>query len=26
MEKDRGKEQKLQSWKQNRHQVVAMPP
>ena len=26
MEKDRQKEQKLQAWKQNRHQVVAMPP
>lgn len=26
MEKDLLKEQKLQSWKQNRHQVVAMPP
>ena len=26
MEKDRVKEQKLQAWKQNRHQVVAMPP
>ena len=25
-EKDRLKEQKLQSWKQNRHHVVAMPP
>lgn len=26
MQKDQLRQQKLQSWKQNRHQVVAMPP